>query len=344
MKGLVIEKPGHLILKDDIPEPALSDYCAITETIACGICNGTDLKLIDGHFKGFDTYPCVLGHESIGQVIETGNKVTSYRKGDHVMRTILDDMGPKYYSGWGSFSERTVVYDYAAMKADGIDNINDYFIVQQVLPQDIDPVKGMMIITFKEVLTGLRSFGAGPGQVVMINGCGPVGLTMVRLARAIGVKKIVAADIDPARLEIAGEMGADLCLNPKEEDVEARIHNEEKEGIDLFIDAVGVNSLINTGLNSVKFNGKIGIYGISPHCSAEIDWTKAPYNWTIQFVQWPNVLTEAALHEEVITFVRKGYLDLDSFVTHVLPMQEFQKGIELIKSREALKVALTIKK
>ncbi len=342
MRGLVIEKPGVLALKDDVPEPKLSPYSVIVENIACGICNGTDLKLIDGHFKGFDTYPAVLGHESIGRVVELGAKVTCYKKGDHVLRTYLDDTGPLYYSGWGSFSTYGLAYDYRSMIADGVKNANTYCAAQQVVPPDIDPVKGIMIITFKEVLCGLKSFGVSSEHAIMINGCGPVGLSMIRFARLLGVRKIFASDIDQARLEKAKELGADIVLNPKEIDVEAAIRKDEKDGIDMFIDAVGVNALMNTGLNLVKFNGKVCVYGIAPTCSSTIDWTKAPYNWTIQFVQWPNVLTEATLHDQVIDYVRKGMIKLDDFVTHVLPLEDFQKGLDLVKAKRALKVALEI--
>jgi L-iditol 2-dehydrogenase len=343
MRGLVIEKPGIIRLKSDIPEPRLSDYCAITETLACGICNGTDLKLIDGHFKGFDTYPAVLGHESVGRVVEVGRKVTAFKRGDHVLRTFLDNMSPSYASGWGSFSDRTIVYDYHAMVRDGVSGINDYFVAQQVLPPDIDPVKGVMVITFKEVLTGLKSFGIGKGHSVMVNGCGPVGLSMVRLAKTLGVRRLVASDIDPHRLELARTLGADVTINPRVEDVHSRVRALEKDGLDFFVDAVGVNSLMNAGLDLVAFNGKICVYGISPECSASIDWTRAPYNWTIQFVQWPNVKTEATLHDEVIRLVRDGSLDLDLFVTHEYPLEDFQKGLDAVKSKEALKVSLTIR-
>ena len=343
MKGLVVEKPGIINIKNDIPEPKISPYSAIVENIACGICNGTDLKIINGHFKGFDTYPAVLGHESVGKVIVTGSKVKSFKKGDHVLRTILDDVGPHYYSGWGSFSEYGVVYDYQSMINDGLENVNEYYIAQQVIPPDIDPVKGTMIITFKEVFTGLKSFGVSTDNSLLINGCGPVGLSMVRFANLLGVNKIFASDIDQNRLENALKQGAHRIINPLKDYIEKIIREEEKDGLDLFIDAVGINSLMNNGLNLVKFNGKIGVYGISPSCSSEIDWTKAPYNWTIQFVQWPNVKTEATLHNDVINFVRQEDIMLDDFVTHVLPLEDYQTGLDLVKNKKGMKVVLLIK-
>jgi len=343
MKGIVVERPGVVCLKDDIPEPRVSPYCAVVENVACGICNGTDLKIIDGHFKGFDTYPAVLGHESVGRVIEVGSKVCSFKKGDYVLRTILDNVGPRYYSGWGSFSEYGVVYDYQSMVNDGLEDVNEYYMVQQIVPPDIDPVKGVMLITLKEVYTGLKSFGVSPEHSLLINGCGPVGLSMVKFASLMGVRRIFASDIDQNRLQKALSLGAHRIINPQKDDLEKVIREEEKSGLDVFIDAVGINSLMNTGLNLVKFNGKIGVYGISPVCSSQIDWSRAPYNWSIQFVQWPNVRIESTLHDEVIHFVRQGMIRLTDFVTHVLPLQDFQKGFDIVKNKEGLKVVLLIR-
>jgi threonine dehydrogenase-like Zn-dependent dehydrogenase len=167
---------------------------------------------------------------------------------------------------------------------------------------------------------------------------------MVRLARTFGVRRIIAADLDPTRLELAGRLGAEVLLNPAKDDLEARVRGLEKEGLDLFIDAVGVNKLLSLGLKLIKFNGKVCVYGISPVNASEVDWQKAPYNWTIQFVQWPNVKIEATLHDKIIQYVRQGVLDLDFFVTNSLPLQDFQAGLELVRAKKGLKVALTIKK
>ncbi len=340
MKGLVVKEKGKVELVNDIPEPEIGPYDALVEVIACGICNGTDLKLIDGHFKGHDAYPCVLGHEPLGRVIKLGDKVTTYKIGDHVLRGMLADT-PKYYSGWGSFAERAFVTDYAAMKKDGIKDLPDGPIAQQIVPKDIQPEKALMIITLKEVFSGLKRFGVRGGMSIMINGCGPVGLSMIRFCKVLGVEKLIVSDVDDERLKKAKSLGADIIVNPTRDDVPSVVMDTHKDGLDIFIDAVGRNELINLGLTLIKFNGKVAVYGISPQCSANIVWEKAPYNWNIHFVQWPTFSDEASVHEEVVAMVQSGKINLDDFVTHVLPVEDFEKGFELVKTKQALKVSLT---
>lgn len=342
MKGLIVKNIGQLEIVNDIPTPKIGPYDALVETIACGICNGTDLKILDGHFKGFNTYPCVLGHEPVGRVIEVGEKVITYKKGDYVLRSMLID-SPKYYSGWGSFAEYGFVSDYKAMVNDGLPDVFSGHMAQQIVPQDFDPTKALMLITFKEVLSGLNRFGVKEGLTVMINGVGPVGLSMVRFCKILGVKTLIVSDIDNERLEIAGKLGADVVINPLKDDVEATVKNKIKEGLDIFIDAVGKNDLINLGLKLLKFNGKIGVYGIAPVCNANINWEAAPYNWDIHFVQWPTFEEEAMVHQQVVDYVRNGELNFDDFVTHVIPLEEYKKGIDLIKNKKGLKISLRIK-
>ena len=69
MLGLVVYPDGTLKI-EELPKPQINEYQALVETLSCGICSGTDFKIIHGNFKGFDTYPAILGHEGVGRVVE----------------------------------------------------------------------------------------------------------------------------------------------------------------------------------------------------------------------------------------------------------------------------------
>ena len=65
MKSLVVEEGGKLSFAE-LPQPGYGECQALVKLKSCGVCNGTDMKLIHGTFKNFDTYPAVLGHEGVG--------------------------------------------------------------------------------------------------------------------------------------------------------------------------------------------------------------------------------------------------------------------------------------
>jgi len=330
---------------EEMPKPVIGDYQALVENLSCGICNGTDFKLIHATFKGFDTYPAVLGHESVGRVIKAGSKVTSFKPGDLVLRSIIEKVeDDSYASGWGSFAEYGVVGDIAAMKADGKDGYFDIYLAQQIVPANLDPQQAVMLITLKEVLSGLQRFGVGKGDSLLIHGAGPVGLSMVKFAKLKGAHPIVVSEPNADRRARATKLGADIVIDPKAEDLVARAKGIEADGFDYVIDAVGINRLMTDSLKLVKFNGKVGVYGISAVTNSQIDWEEAPYNWCIHFVQWPTFEDEAAVHDEVIGLVNSGKIDLGDFVTHVIGgLDDFQKGFDMVSAQKGIKVTIDIK-
>lgn len=340
MRGLVVYGDGTVRLKDDISMPVINDYSAIVKTIACGICNGTDIKLVEGHLKGFSDYPAVLGHESVGIVTEVGSKVTKFKVGDYVLRSQLDP-DAKYNSLWGSFAEYTRVYDYEAQERDNAGgNIGD--IPQQVIPSGLDMADATMIITLKEVYSALKRLGLKEGDSIVIAGDGPVGLAFANCARIYGASKIILTGHHNDRLSTALNVGADLALNSKTNpDYLETIKEELPGGADVFVDAVGNNHNVNDAFALIRDNGTIGLYGIGIKDDIPVKWKTAPYNFKFLSVQWPIPEIEASIHDELIENVVNGNIDLKDYVSDVLPVEEFEKGFELVRSRKGLKVVLT---
>ena len=103
MKSLAVFEDQSLKIVD-VPVPEYGDYECLVKMESCGVCNGTDMKIIHGKLKGFDTYPALLGHEGVGRVVEKGAKVTSFEIGDLVTLPFIGKAPEGYYSGWGTYS------------------------------------------------------------------------------------------------------------------------------------------------------------------------------------------------------------------------------------------------
>ena len=90
MKALVVEKPGTLSVRD-VAEPPMGEYEARCEMLYGATCTATDLAVIDGRV-GWEKleYPLILGHESVGRVVEVGSKVRNYRVGDLIPEKLTD--------------------------------------------------------------------------------------------------------------------------------------------------------------------------------------------------------------------------------------------------------------
>lgn len=339
MKGLIVYGNNKIELRRDVPIPEPDDYQCLTKTIACALCNGTDIKLLEEKLRGFSEYPAVLGHESVGEVIRVGKKVKNYKPGDRVLRTNLRGT-EKLNSLWGGFAEYGLADDYRARVEDGV-AADEGLCTQQVIPGTIDPVDATMIITLKEISSALDRVGMKPGMNVVVVGCGPVGLAMVSNAGLLGASNIIMGGHHPSRLDMALSMGAKEAVNTKKGNLEEAVSRLMPEGADLFVDCVGSTAVIDQGLKVTRETGKIVLYGIGMHTGDIIDWDHSPYNFNIQSVQWPIALKEMAVHDRVVSAVVEGKINLRDFVSHRIPIEDFEEGIRLVKSREGMKVALT---
>lgn len=343
MKTLVVKKTGELEMRD-IPVPAINEKQALVKMVCCGICNGTDAKLIHRSFKGFpeEAYPLMLGHEAVGRVVETGSAVTKYKKGDIVLLPFVDADRKRYgelHSGWGGYSEYGVIHDEGAYPEG---EAPECAYAQTIVPEYIDPVDSTMIITLREVLSSIKRFGIKEGDRVAVFGCGPVGLTFIRFLKLLGVKELIAFDVVEEKLEEALKKGADHVFNSSVCDVKKEVRGICPEGVDYVLDAVGITAIINQGMGLIRDGGKICCYGISPKSSAEIDWSDAPYNWTLQFQQFPSKAEEGACTEQIYGWLKDGTIDLKDYISDYFPFSEVLTAFEKLEKRQISKKGIIV--
>ncbi len=341
MKALAVTKELKLEVVE-VPYPKLLDDCVITKTISCGVCNGTDMKIIHGKFKGIDQYPLLLGHEAIGEVVEVGKNVKQWKLGDLITLPFMEgkdenDCYAGYHNGWCAYSEYTMARDWMAMAdmgcGPGTKGFWDGYYTQKLFPKDLDPIYGSMCLTFREVLAAIRGFGFKPGQSVVIFGAGPVGLTFTRMCKLLGLGPVIVTDIISSKKDDANKQKADYFIDGSKEDVVDAVKRILPDGADYVVDAVGVNAIINTAMKLVKDSGKICVYGISPNLGMNLDWSQAPYNWTLQFSQFPIKKEEGDAHEQVMSWVQMGVLNPEDFVSHIIPFSNILDAFTMLENK-----------
>lgn len=339
MRALTVDGSGVLRFQE-FPIPEYGGCQALVKLRSCGVCNGTDTKLIHRTFKDFSSYPAILGHEGVGEVVAVGEKVTGFRPGDLVLLPFLEKPVNGYTPGWGAYSEYAVVGDAGAYIANGMGpgtrDWSEGYLAQTVIrPEDrVDAVGAAMIVTFREVLSAIRRFGFRPNESVLIFGAGPVGLCFTRFCKLLGMGTVMTTDISDEKAAAAKAMGADFVFDPKTCDVTAEVHRLFPEGVDNVVDAVGVNALLNQAMELIGYNGKICGYGISPKLGMELDWSRAPYNWSLNFVQWPSKKEEGEAHAQIMAWINTGVLDPMDFISHTFPFDRALDAFALVERRE----------
>jgi len=348
MKTLVVDANHELSIRE-VSMPKYKECQALVKMLSCGVCNGTDLKLIQGKFKNFDTYPATLGHEGVGKVVEVGSKAKNLKVGDIVLLPFVEGKVDDVYSGWGAYSEYAVVGDAASYIANGMGpgtpEFSEGYLAQTVIkPEDkVDPVEASMVITFREVLSAIRRFQFQPNESVLVLGAGPVGLCFTKFAKLLGLKTVITTDITDEKVAFAKSVGADYAFNSKTTDINAEVKKMFPEGIDYVIDAVGINELINQSMGLIKYNGKICCYGISPNLGMSLDWSKAPYNWTVQFLQWPSKKEEGEAHAQIMAWINLGLLKPMDFISDVFDFEHIIDAFKLVEKPKSDTKKIVIK-
>lgn len=342
MKAAVVEKIGILKIKE-VPEPKINDYQALAKIIACATCSSTDLKLRDGKLSDiFLTFPGILGHESVGRVIEIGKNVRNYEIGDLVLRPIAVYPGSKlgpYYSIFGGFAELGIVTDYEAMIEDMGKKESDFTIwhlYQQTIPSDFNPIDSTILITFREVLDWQNRFGINNKTKLVVLGCGPVGLVHIAYSKLLGAYPVIGIDIIDERLKLASELGADFVINSKEKGLKNKIlEYTSGSGATHVIEAIGKYELINEAFSYLQKGGKIGIYGAA-YPKINLNWELAPPTWTLSQI----LQDERASHRQVIDSVRLGFINPKKFYSHTVDLKDINYGFNLLEKKEAIKVVV----
>ncbi|MEA2731083.1 MAG: hypothetical protein QOF70_5558 [Acetobacteraceae bacterium] len=283
MKALVWHGKGSMRC-DTVPDPKIEHpRDAIIKVTACAIC-GSDLHIYDGMIPTMQRGD-VLGHETMGEVVEVGTDNKKLKIGDRVVVPFTISCGECFFCRRGFFSgcERSNpnhkmaeklwghspagLFGYSHMLGGYAGGQAEYL---RVPFADVGPIKVPEGLTDEQVLFLSDIFPTGymaaefcniqPGDTIAIWGCGPVGQFAIRSAFLLGAEQVIAIDSVPERLLMAREAGA-LTLDFTYEDIYDRIQDLTNDrGADACIDAVGTEAEATTSFDSMLDRIKVATF------------------------------------------------------------------------------------
>lgn len=336
MIAAIYEGNGVLSIKETtVPEVVNPDDVKI-RVHAVSIC-GTDVRALTKP-QGYEFHDgIVVGHECTGEVVAIGEAVTEVAVGDQVVVHPNNGCGKCYYCRTGKIN-LCANFKHIGDTVDGV--MAEYAVVPEKLVYPISKDVPVHLACLAEplacVLNGTETVRAHPGETVVVQGAGPIGLLFTMLYKAAGATVIVS-DIAEGRGALAKDIGADLYINPQKEDLTARVLAETGGlGADIIVDAVGV--LLGASIPLVKKGGHILVFGLNT--AAEI--TLKPAQIVMNEIQIHGTYIAKGTFPMATKILEKGLLPIEKIVTHRLPIQEFPRGLELMKSGEGSKVIIEI--
>ena len=326
MKAVQIKKPGEIALID-APIPTPPAGFARVKVVAAAVC-ATDLEVIDGNIPA--NYPLIPGHEWSGVVDAVGSPEDEKWVGKEVIGSndvvclhceacrsgnwrYCKDFEEIGFRRNGAYAEYVIVPAYGLCEK----------------PSQVPFEVAALCEPLGVALGTLEKARAQFGQTLMIYGAGSIGLCMLAAAKAMGMRKIVVVASSSRRLEIAKEMGAYATVATAEQDLFAEMKRLHPEGTDVIIDCTGIEECIQNSLKLCKKGGVVALagYGRGKVMSIRID------DIHINNLQVVGAGNNWNQHKKAITYIADGTVDLSPMVSEIMPLEDFERAIEMARKR-----------
>ena len=259
MKSLVLHAP-HDISVCDFPEPVLNDNGVKVAVYYGGLC-GTDYHKYEGRSGSRKvTYPVILGHEISGVVAATGKNVIDFKVGDRVT------VDPNYSCGQCWFCRHDM--PHMCENARGVvKGFTEYICPPEKnvyhLPDELSLRDACLAEPLSCCLHGIELLDVKVGNSVLILGLGSIGTMMLELLKAMKTGPLIVVETDVRKKEKALSLGADLFIDPINEDVEEVISNAGIHNIDRVMECVGNKITIQNALHYAGKCATVVLFGVS---------------------------------------------------------------------------------
>jgi S-(hydroxymethyl)mycothiol dehydrogenase len=356
VKGVVATSKGAPVTVETIEVPDPGPGEALVQVQACGVCH-TDLHYREGAIN--DDFPFLLGHEAAGIVEAVGPDVTDVAPGDFVIlnwravcgecrscrrgrpqycfathnatqKMTLDGRELTPALGIGAFAEKTLVAAGQATKVDA-----------NARPEAAGLLGcGVMAGIGAAMFTG----EVGPGDSVAVFGCGGVGDAAIMGARLAGASKIIAIDLDAAKLEIAKQFGATHTVLASEGDVVDAVQAiTDGNGADVCIEAVGHPQVLEQAFYARDLAGTVVQVGVpNPEMRIELPMIDFFGRGGRLKPSWYGDCLPSRDFPMLIDLYLQGRLDLDRFVSETIALDQVEEAFHRMERGEVLRSVVVL--
>jgi L-iditol 2-dehydrogenase len=327
----------------EVPEPTIGPDQVLLEVRAAGVC-GSDLHMWREHQSWAIKLPLILGHEFCGVVVDVGRNVTHFEAGDRVAcETAAQVCGQCVYCLSGTYNLCPTRLGYGAL-ADGA--FTRYVAARpQILhriPNNVSFEHAALVEPICVAYNALvEKTEMKPGDLVVIQGPGPIGIMALQVARLRGAGTLVVlgTDADAHRLEVAAELGAHHVVNIQRQDPLKLITGlGDGFGADLVIDCTGVSKALKQSLELVRPNGRI----------TKIGWGPQPLDFNLDPLVGKAVTLQGSFShtyptwERVLGLLSTGQINLGPVIGGIYELGEWETGFSKMECGESVKSVLRL--
>ncbi len=351
MKAVVCHGPMDYKL-EDITIPKAGPGEALVKVEAVGIC-ASDLKCYHGaaKFWGDSSRPAwaetevVPGHEFVGEIVELDDaaaKRWGVKKGDRVVAEQIVPCGECRYCLRGNYW-MCAPHGMFGFKRATPGGMASYMVFPKEalvhkISKNVKPQHAAYAEPLSCALHAVERANIKFADVVVVAGCGPIGLGMIAGASAKFPATLIALDLDDRKLEVAKKCGATHTINIGKQDPVKIIRDmTEGYGADIYLEGTGHPAAVLQGLKLLRKLGTFVCYSVFKE-DVTVDWSIISDDKELDVLGahlGPNCWPAA------IKMIESGRLPLDEICTHQFPLADFQKGLDMVADgTKSIKVSL----
>jgi D-arabinitol dehydrogenase (NADP+) len=316
MKAAIVLQPKH-IETQEIPVPQPPEGEMLIRVMASGIC-GTDVHIFEGEYLG--SYPITPGHEFAGVVEQVGRGVTRFKAGDRVAvePNIACDNCVNCLNNRHNFC-----LNWQAVGVTRPGGMAQYVCAPEKSVFDIGALpfeQAAFMEPLSCVLHGLERLDPAVASRIAILGAGPIGLLLLQAVRLRGAAEVVMADKNADRAAFAKSLGAERCLTS--------LDDLERDAYDAVVDATGAVAVMGRTIDFVRPGGKVLLFGVPP---AGQKMTVEAFPIFHKGLTILSSFTSLRNSYQALDLLKSGRITVEKLISHRLPLEELQRGIELIE-------------
>ena len=347
------------IVEVDVAGPRAGEV--MVEIKASGVCHTDAFTLSGNDPEG--VFPAILGHEGAGVVVEVGQGVTTVKPGDHVIplytpecrecdyclhpktnlcqairetqgqglmpdhtsRFTFDGKSVSHYMGCSTFSNFTVLPEIALAK------IREDAPFDKVCYIGCGVTTGIGAVAF--------TMKVEPGSTVAVFGLGGIGLNVIQGARMVGATRIIGVDLNPAKAELATQLGMTDFVNPNEVDnVVDHLIQMTNGGVDYSFECIGHVNVMRQALECChKGWGQsciIGVAGAGQEISTRPFQLVTGRSWRGSAFGGARGRTDVP---KIVDWYMEGKINIDEMITHTMPLEEINNAFDLMHKGESIR-------
>jgi erythritol/L-threitol dehydrogenase len=349
MQAVVNHGPGDYRL-ETVPRPQAGPEEVVLRIDAAGMCGSAGKCFAGGEmfWSGDDPWvkaPVIPGHEFFGTVVQLGPGAADKHGVEIGDRAIAEQIYPCdrcLYCVRGEYwmCEVHDIYGFQRDVADGAwadeMRLGARSRIHK-MPGDISLEAGVLVEPLACAIHAVERATIRLGETVVIAGAGPIGLLMLTVAKLKHPGRLIVTDTKPQRLQIARDLGADVVIDVSDQDPTGVIQDlTDGYGCDVFIEATGYPTAVQQGLAAVRKLGRLVVFGVFG-AAVTTDWSVigdrkeldvlgahlGPYSYPV-----------------AIDLLHRRIVDPDVIVTHSLPLDRFDEGLDILQRGAGIKVML----